>query len=144
MNTPDFTIRNAHWPQDSASLRTVREQVFVEEQGVPLELEWDGADAQCHHLLAEDTRGEPIGTVRLLPDGHIGRMAVVKTWRGHGVGTALLKKIIEQGQALGLSNFALNAQCEATDFYARHGFVASGPVFDDAGIPHRHMERQLA
>jgi len=141
---PDFTIRTARWPQDSTLLRTVREQVFVEEQGVPMELEWDGADAQCHHLLAEDPQGAPIGTVRLLPDGHIGRMAVVKGWRGRGIGSCLLKQIMAQGQAQGLDQFTLNAQCEASGFYARHGFVASGPVFDDAGIPHRHMVRRLA
>lgn len=140
----EFTIRSAEWPRDSVPLRTVRERVFVMEQGVPLELEWDGEDAHCHHLLAETADGEPIGTVRLLPDGHIGRMAVIEGWRGRGVGSALLVQIIELGRSLGLRHFALNAQCGASGFYARHGFVPSGPEFEEAGIPHRHMERQLA
>ncbi len=138
-----FRIRRARWPQDREALQLVREQVFVQEQGVPLELEWDGRDAQAFHLLVEDRRGNPIGTARLLPGGHIGRMAVVRPWRGRGVGTALLRAMVEEGRRRGLERLVLNAQLEAVPFYERAGFRALGEVFEDAGIPHRRMELRL-
>ena len=139
MNEPGFEIRLARWPRDREALRLIREQVFVEEQGVPLELEWDGLDPRCLHLLAEDAGGNPIGTGRLLPDGHIGRMAVLAPWRGRGVGTALLRRLMEEGRKLGYPELVLNAQVSAISFYERAGFEVEGPVFDDAGIPHRRM-----
>ena len=134
-----YHIRVAQWPQDSAALRLVREKVFIEEQRVPTELEWDGRDAECLHLLAEDVEGNPIGTGRLLSDGHIGRMAVLEEWRGHGVGSALLLGLMEEGQRRGFSTLILAAQLQAMPFYAKVGFEAEGDVFDDAGIPHRTM-----
>ncbi len=134
-----FHLRTALWPEDREALRRVRETVFVEEQGVPLELEWDGLDEQAFHLLAEDEQGNPVGTGRLLPDGHIGRMAVLEPWRDRGVGTALLLGLLEEGRRRGLDRLVLNAQLGALPFYERQGFVAEGPVFDDAGIPHRRM-----
>lgn len=134
-----FTIRRAHWPQDREALRLVRETVFVQEQGVPLELEWDGRDAEALHLLAEDRHGQPVGTGRLLPDGHIGRMAVLAGWRGRGVGTALLRRLMELGLAQGHRRLVLAAQLTAVPFYQRLGFEPVGEVFQDAGIPHRRM-----
>ena len=142
MNEP-FYIRRARWPEERESLRLVREAVFVQEQGVPLALEWDGRDEEAFHLLAEDRQGNPIGTARLLPEGHIGRMAVVKPWRGRGVGTALLRAMVEEGRRRKLERLALNAQLEAVPFYERAGFRALGEVFEDAGIPHRRMELRL-
>lgn len=139
MSDRNFHIRLAQWPQDSAALQLVRETVFIEEQRVPRELEWDGRDPECLHLLAEDAQGKPIGTGRLLPDGHIGRMAVLKEWRGQGVGSALLKGLMEEGQRRGFSTLILAAQLQAMPFYAKAGFEAEGAVFDDAGIPHRSM-----
>ena len=86
-----FHVRQVEWAQAQDTLRAIRDQVFIQEQGVPAELEWDGHDEGCLHLLATDAEGRPIGTVRMLPDGHIGRMAVLSPWRRrHGVGTALL------------------------------------------------------
>lgn len=143
MNSTPFLIETARWPDDRAALRQVREAVFVIEQGVPIELEWDAQDATALHLLARSTEGQPIGTGRLLPDGHIGRMAVVGDWRGRGVGSALLLALIEEARGQGLGKVKLNAQCSALGFYQRHDFTAEGPVFDDAGIPHRHMYREL-
>ena len=134
-----FRIRLANWPEDREALRLVRESVFVKEQQVPPELEWDGLDESCLHLLAEDARGRPIGTGRLLPDGHIGRMAVLEPWRGRGVGTALLRALMEEGRKRGFEQLVLNAQVSAIPFYERAGFRAKGAVFDDAGIPHRRM-----
>jgi len=139
MAEASFHVRLARWPEEQEALRQVREAVFVKEQQVPLELEWDGLDAESLHLLAEDDRGNPIGTARLLPDGHIGRMAVLKSWRGLGVGTALLHALMEEGQKRGFGKLALNAQVSAIPFYERAGFRAKGEVFDDAGIPHRRM-----
>ena len=113
------------------------------EQGVTAELEWDGIDHQCRHALALDVAGRPIGCARLLPDGHIGRVAVVADWRGRGVGDALLERMIALAREVGHTRVMLNAQTHALAFYARHGFVASGPEFDDAGIAHRAMQRAL-
>ncbi len=139
MTDKNFRLRPARWPQDQAALRQVRETVFVREQKVPPELEWDGLDDQCLHMLAEDRDGNPIGTGRLLPDGHIGRMAVLREWRGRGVGSALLGALMEEGRKRGFETMILAAQVQAMPFYEKAGFVAEGDVFDDAGIPHRNM-----
>ena len=139
MTDTDYRLRLAHWPEDESALKQVRETVFVREQRVPVELEWDGLDDRCLHMLAEDHQGNPIGTGRLLPDGHIGRMAVLKEWRGRGVGAALLRALMEEGEKRGFRELALAAQVQAMPFYEKAGFVAEGGVFDDAGIPHRNM-----
>ena len=143
MSEKNFSLRMAQWPQDQNALRLVREQVFVEEQQVPLELEWDGLDDQCVHLLAEDPSGQPIGTGRLLPDGHIGRMAVLRPWRRRGVGTALLQALITQAAQQGFSEVRLNAQVAAIPFYQAAGFETTGQVFDEAGIHHQAMRLLL-
>ena len=145
MNASDmtFAVREARWKSDRGSLQAVRHAVFVLEQGVPVDVEWDGLDDACTHLLAEDARGQPIGCARLLPDGHIGRMAVLSTWRGRGAGRALLQAALAQARAAGFQVVRLNAQVHALDFYRREGFEACGDVFDDAGIPHRAMRLEL-
>jgi predicted GNAT family N-acyltransferase len=117
--------------------------VFVEEQKVLEALEWDGIDADCRHVIAENASGEPIGCARLLPDGHIGRVAVLASARGQGVGGALLARMIALAAELGHQRVVVNAQTHALAFYERHGFVAFGPEFDDAGIPHQAMARRL-
>ncbi len=139
-----FAVREARWDTDRGALQTVRHAVFVEEQGVPPDLEWDGLDEGCTHLLAEDAAGQPIGCARLLPDGHVGRMAVLMPWRGRGAGRALLQAALERARAAGVRVVRLNAQVHAIDFYRREGFEAFGEVFDDAGIPHRAMQRAIA
>jgi predicted GNAT family N-acyltransferase len=135
----NYRVRPARWPEDREALRLVRETVFVQEQKVPAELEWDGMDQKCLHMLAEDGQGNPIGTGRLLPDGHIGRMAVLREWRGRGVGSALLRALMEAGRQRGFEKMILAAQIQAMPFYEKAGFVAQGGIFDDAGIPHRNM-----
>lgn len=142
MTTEGFAVRVARWPADAGALRAVREAVFVEEQGVPAALEWDGRDAEGWHWLAEDAAGRPVGTARLLPTGQIGRMAVLPGWRRRGVGTALLRAVLRDAPACGVGALWLNAQCSAEAFYARAGFAAEGPVFAEAGIPHRSMRYQ--
>jgi len=138
-----YTVRAASWAVDAVALQSVRRAVFVVEQRIPEELEWDAADAQCVHALAFDGQDAPIGCGRLLLDGHIGRMAVLAPWRGRGVGDALLTRLMAIAHARGHAHVMLNAQTQAQGFYARRGFVARGPVFDEAGIAHRLMTRAL-
>jgi predicted GNAT family N-acyltransferase len=109
----------------------------------PIELEWDQFDEDCLHLLALDDNGEPIGTARLLQDGHIGRMAVLKEWRGRGVGTALLSYLLRETERRLLVVAILNSQSYAIGFYARFGFKLEGREFIDAGIPHVRMVLNL-
>ena len=125
-------------------LRRVRDEVFVAEQGVPAELERDAArDPSCVHVLARLEDGTPIGTGRLTPHRHIGRMAVRKPWRGHGVGDALLRALLDAAWLEGTQAVHLNAQVDAVEFYARHGFVPVGERFMEAGIAHQAMARTL-
>ncbi len=135
----DFTVEIANWERDHAILRSIREAVFVAEQNVPVELEWDGFDQDCVHVIAYSNDATPVGTGRLRRDGHIGRMAVLAPWRGRGAGSAMLLKLIAIAKANAIAPVALNAQTHALTFYERFGFVVVGGEFNDAGIPHRHM-----
>ena len=134
----EVAIRLTGWARDEAPLRAVRARVFIEEQHVPEELEWDELDARCVHALAS-VDGEPVGTGRLTPDGHIGRMAVLPAWRGHGVGARLLRTLMDVGRERGDRTCRLHAQIHAMPFYERFGFRPEGGEFMDAGIPHRTM-----
>lgn len=139
----DFLIEICDFEHDLADLRAVREPVFVTEQQVPIELEWDELDPHCRHVLARDIDGKPIGTGRLTPERKIGRMAVVREWRGRGVGEALLATLIDQARALGYEEVQLHAQVGAIGFYEKAGFEAFGEEYDEAGIRHRSMRRRL-
>jgi len=143
MSTGEFSVRTTSWSADQASLQALRRIVFIVEQQVPESLEWDEFDAVSVHALAQDARGNAIGTGRLLPDGHIGRMAVIREWRGRGVGAAILELLIDCARKRGDRAVHLNAQTHAIGFYQRHGFAAHGAEFPDAGIPHRKMTREL-
>jgi predicted GNAT family N-acyltransferase len=121
----------------------VRRTVFVDEQRVPQEIEIDEFDPPSLHALAIDGDGAVLGTGRLLPDGHIGRMAVLKASRGRGVGAALLRALVDAARSRGDREVVLSAQTHAIAFYERFGFVAEGGEYDDAGIPHRLMRRRL-
>jgi len=138
-----FTVHLANWQVHGPALRAIRETVFIHEQHVPVELEWDEFDANCLHMLALDSAGYPIGTARLLPDGHIGRMAVLKDWRGRSVGSALLLRLLAEARKRHLQQVIVNAQTYAAVFYARFGFQTAGEEFIDAGIPHVRMVLQL-
>lgn len=140
---PDFRILTTGWCSNRQSLSQIRRAVFIEEQGVPEELEWDADDAGAIHLLAVDTDDMPIGCARLLTDGHIGRMAVLQAWRGKGVGRALLQQALETARAEGHTTVRLSAQSHAVAFYARHGFIAEGDEYFEAGIPHLAMKISL-
>ena len=143
MEKRTYRVRRAELPGDLQAIRRVREPVLILEQGVPRELEWDGADVGCIHVIAQDAHGVPIGTGRLAPDGKIGRMAVVRTWRQQGVGSAVLGRLIDEALACGLTECHLHAQTSVLDFYLRQGFLAEGSSFEEAGIVHRRMRRCL-
>jgi predicted GNAT family N-acyltransferase len=131
------------WADARTAAQCIREAVFVAEQGVPREIELDDWDERCEHALAYDASGRPVGTGRLLPDGHIGRMAVLRESRGQGVGGEVLEALIERARERGMRCVALNAQTHAAPFYARYGFIVAGETFMEAGIPHVAMERNL-
>ena len=144
-------IELSAWPEARAEATRIRETVFVSEQGVPPEIELDLHDPHCVHALARDKTGCAVGTGRLLPSeahgerlvAHVGRMAVLKQWRGQGVGSKLLAHLIEAARARGDTEVALSSQTHAEGFYRAHGFVPDGDEFLDAGIPHRTMRRVL-
>ncbi len=140
----DFSIHETNWAHDSADLSAVRRAVFIDEQNVPESLEWDEHDATSAHLLVRALDGAPIGCARLLPDGHIGRMAVLQAWRGHGVGRALLEAVLRMAQTHGHRLVKLSAQTHAAGFYAAAGFVVAGAEYEEAGIPHVAMSKTLA
>jgi predicted GNAT family N-acyltransferase len=127
-----------------AELRAVRDEVFVDEQQVPVELEHDALDPLCTHVLARLLDGTAVGTARLTPERHIGRMAVRAPWRGRGVGDALLLSLVDEARRRDWPEVRLNAQAPAIGFYLRHGFMPEGPRFVEAGIEHQAMVRPLS
>jgi len=138
-----FQVERVKWKDAENDLRILRELIFIREQNVPPELEWDGKDEACVHLLVRDNKGRPIGTSRMTADGHIGRMAVLRTWRNKGVGSTMLKALTTIARARQLPRVQLDAQTQAVGFYLRHDFKTQGVEFMDAGIPHKHMTRIL-
>jgi predicted GNAT family N-acyltransferase len=139
----EFRVEPADWSSDREALRAIREAVFIREQQVPVEEEWDALDPECRHVLARAADDRPIGTGRLTPHRSIGRMAVLADWRGRGVGAALLQALVDQARALQWDRVTLNAQVQAIGFYERFGFRAEGETFMEAGIEHRTMARAL-
>ncbi|AVI62767.1 GNAT family N-acetyltransferase [Halomonas sp. GFAJ-1] len=135
-------IVSGDWPTLGEAASAIRCTVFIEEQRVPQEEEWDGRDAECRHFLAT-LNGQPVGTARLLPDGHIGRVAVLPSARGTGIGYQLMEAAIQAAREAGHAKAELSAQLHALAFYERLGFVAYGEIFMDAGIPHRDMALTL-
>jgi predicted GNAT family N-acyltransferase len=131
------------WEAAREAASRIRVQVFVDEQRVPREIEMDDLDGACVHALAY-VQGRAVGTGRLLPDGHIGRMAVLRECRSSGVGGAILERLIEEARLRGMRNVILSAQTHALGFYRSHGFKEEGPVFEEAGIPHQAMRRVLS
>lgn len=136
-------IRLDDWHVLEPMLRRVRTAVFIAEQGVPEVLEWDEHDAESLHAVAL-IDGEVAGCARLLPDGHIGRMAVLPDFRGQGVGSEMLVCLIDAARARNMTLLQLHAQSHAAGFYRKAGFVSDGPEFDEAGIPHIRMLRTVA
>lgn len=133
-----YTVKTGAWSELQTEAAAVRYAVFVTEQQVPLNREMDDQDARSLHVVAYANR-VPIGTGRLLPNAHIGRMAVLAEYRGRGVGALILQKLIEAAQRRGEKAVYLSAQLQALDFYARYGFEPYGAVYQDANIAHRMM-----
>jgi len=166
VTTRDFRVDAVDYASTAGDLHAVRDAVFVHEQQVPAELERDAADPQCLHVLARDADGRPIGTGRLVPPGlavngcvgadgtdpgpalaavlpRIGRMAVLREWRGRGVGAAMLAALTSIARDRNWKAIELHAQADAIDFYVRNGYLPVGPRFMEAGIEHQSMRRAL-
>lgn len=133
-------INHVQWFEYEKLLRTIRTKVFVEEQQVPIDLEWDSQDTSAQHLLVLTSTNEPIACARLLNNGSIGRMAVLKEWRGLGVGAKLLNKAIALHRKQGISIITLSAQVHAIPFYQKAGFEVISTTYLDAGILHVDMQ----
>jgi predicted GNAT family N-acyltransferase len=138
-----FAIAETDWAHDATRLAALRRTVFIDEQGVPEEMEWDADDVVSVHFLAVADDGTPVGCARLLPDGHLGRMAVLPAWRGRGIGRALLAAAEKAARSRGHTMLRLSAQTHAADFYARAGFAVAGEEYEEAGIPHVAMQKHL-
>ncbi|MER5180830.1 GNAT family N-acetyltransferase [Streptomyces sp. NPDC002896] len=156
MSLPSYVVRVAEDTADREACFAVRKEVFVVEQGVPQDIEYDAYDADAVHVLAVRDDGVPLGTGRLLYGeavaaktggdpavGSLGRLAVAKAARGLGAGAALVRAIEDAARERGLTAVDLHAQTHALGFYERLGYVAYGAEFPDAGIPHRAMRRAL-
>lgn len=141
-NHTSMNVKTATWQDDHATLKAIRFEVFVEEQNVPADEEVDRFDPVSIHAIAW-VDGVAAACGRLLPDGHIGRMAVRKPYRGKNIGAAVLEHLIERARQRGDREVVLSAQTHAIGFYEKFGFVAYGPEYLDCDIPHRDMKRVL-
>jgi predicted GNAT family N-acyltransferase len=143
----EISIRTGRWQDLGGQAQTVRHAVFVEEQRIPAELERDPADGGCVHAVALDAAGQAVGTGRLLPLAEgvmkLGRLAVLRSQRGHGVGQALLAALLEAARGQGAREVMLHAQQSAASFYLAAGFEVRGEEFIEAGIPHVEMALAL-
>jgi len=138
-----YRIELMDWERAQTIAGPIRFAIFVGEQNVPSGIELDDKDAECMHAVAYDDAGKAIGTGRLLPDGHIGRMAVIKEMRRQGVGDAILDALVEEARKRGHKEVVVAAQLQAAEFYRNHGFVADGKVYKEAGILHENMPKAL-
>ena len=140
LNTLEILIKP--WVEGSQEAYLIREKVFIQEQRVPEDMELDGLDPTATHVLAYEG---PlcVGAARLVRLDHqhaqIGRMAVLSTFRNRGIGKAMLNHLIALAQAEGVLNLVLHSQVAVIPFYAKLGFIADGPIYEEAGIPHRNM-----
>lgn len=132
-------VRTVSWEEAAADLRDIRREVFVLEQQVPEQDEWDSYDSIATHFIATDSAGAVLGTARFLPRGKITRMAVRKLYRRHRVGSHILATVLRYAANNGFESVFLDAQISAAPFYERFGFVREGTVFQDAGIDHIRM-----
>ncbi len=138
-----FTVSLIGWHDGEPLLKSVREAVFIREQNVPVELEWDGLDENCRHALALSHKGDAIGCGRMLANGHIGRIAVLPQWRKKKVGTAIMEALLDYAHAHRYKQVDVDAQTYAVPFYQGFEFVERGEIFLDAGLPHIKMLLKL-
>ena len=142
MSNP-FTVSLVCWHDGEPLLKSIREAVFIREQGVPETLEWDELDAGCRHALALSHQGDAIGCGRMLADGHIGRIAVLPQWRKQKVGTAIIEALLDYARSHDYKQVDVDAQTHAVPFYRNFDFVEQGDEFMDAGLPHIKMRLKL-
>ncbi|GMR01629.1 MAG: GNAT family N-acetyltransferase [Gammaproteobacteria bacterium] len=138
----NIKIRIADWQTDRKILSQIRRAVFIEEQKVPEELEWDEFDDSSIHFLVTQEY-QPIACARLKHDGQIGRMAVLAKHRNQGAGSELLQFVLKQAGEQKLEKVYLHAQLTAISFYKKQGFIAAGDIFYEANIPHREMLKKI-
>ena len=138
-----FTVSLVCWHDGEPLLKAIRSAVFIQEQGVPADLEWDEHDATCRHALALSHQGDAIGCGRILPNGHIGRISVLPQWRKKKVGTAIMEALLNYALTHDYPQVDVDAQTHAVPFYHRFDFVEQGEVFMDAGLPHIKMLLKL-
>ena len=138
----DWRVRDAVWNDDFNLIQTVRYSVFTLEQGVSREIDIDGKDPHCIHFLAETNSGDPIGCARLAPSGRVGRVAVVKKWRRHGIGGKIMNCLINHSELLKMPKTYLHSQLTVVAFYESLGYKSEGSVFNEADIPHVLMVRK--
>jgi predicted GNAT family N-acyltransferase len=131
-----FLIRSASWQADRARLEFVRRRVFIIEQKIPESEEWDDADENSSHVLAFSEKRDAVGTGRLEPTGKIARLAVLAEYRGQGVGSAMLIRLVEEARQRDFDQVYLHAQTHALNFYKKFGFVSDEEIFSEGGIPH--------
>ncbi|MEE4246758.1 MAG: GNAT family N-acetyltransferase [Kangiellaceae bacterium] len=137
----NFSVDEVNWLDAQHLLAHVRKSVFGYEQRVPSNIDFDGKDQDCFHVLVTDSSGAAIGTGRMTSKGKIGRVAVLISHRGQGIGSQILEALIAIAKKNNIDMVKLHAQIQAIDFYQRHQFKVQGPVFMEAGIPHQSMLR---
>ncbi len=136
-------IKITSFTESEDYIRFLRDTVFGKEQGVSRELDWDGEDTGCIHVLACNGSGIPVGTGRMRLNGRIGRLAVLENWRGKGVGGNLLESLVGDALERRFKSVYLHAQTQAISFYEKHGFCMEGEKFIEAGISHVKMVKDL-
>jgi len=142
MSNP-FTVSLVSWHDGEPLLKSVRDTVFVSERETPSEQEWDGKDESCRHALALSLQGDAIGCGRMLPDGHIGHIAVLQQWRKQKVGTAIVEALLDYARAHDYPQISVDAQPQYVQFYRDNGFVEQGEAFMDAGVQRIKMALKL-
>ena len=137
-----FRVQSGHWDKLEQDAKFIRKQVFIIEQNIPEEEEWDDQDMISDHFVVYD-QDQPIATARLLQNNSVGRVAVVKAYRGQGLGQMIMLEIISYAQKQGLSVLTLSSQVHAISFYEKLGFTVQGNSYDECGIPHIEMTMSL-
>jgi predicted GNAT family N-acyltransferase len=132
-------VESASWSAKENSIRQIRTEVFIREQCIPEDEEFDEADLTAVHVLVRNPAGEAVGTARLIENRKIGRVAVLKPWRGRGAGAAMIRHLMQVAREKGATCIELDAQTYAIPFYERLGYLTQGDEFMDAGIPHKKM-----
>ncbi len=136
MQHKSYSIRSASWQADYHDISSIRRQVFIVEQKIPESEEWDGEDENSSHILAFSEKRDAVGTARIEADGKIARLAVLAEYRGRGVGSAMLTRLIEEARRRDFRQVYLHAQTHALSFYKKFGFVSNEEIFPEGGIPH--------